>query len=101
MAAAARDAAFEGERGHRDFPAFVEWSNDVVLRDLNVIKEDFVEVMMAVHHDQWPDLNTRSLHVVEEQITDSLVLRRFRISPRKQKHPVRELRARGPDLLSI
>src|SRR5712671_3808641 len=101
MAAATCDAPFEGKRGHRNFPAFIEWSNDVVLRYLDVIEEHFVEMMMAVHHDQRTDLNAGSLHVVEQQIAYSLVLRRVRIGARKQEHPVRELRARGPHLLPI
>src|SRR6185312_12108524 len=97
---AARDATLKGERGHRNFPTLVEWANDVVLGDLHIIEKDFVKMMMPVHHDQRSHLYAGRFHVIEQQVTDSLMLGRLRIGSGEQEHLVRELGSRRPHLLS-
>src|SRR5215469_15391045 len=101
MPAAAGNSSFERQRGYGDFPAFVERPDDIVLRDLNVVEEYLVEVMMPVHDHQRLHLDALRSHIVENQITDSLVLGSVRVGAGQQKHFIRILRAGGPNLLAI
>src|SRR6185437_17099579 len=49
MSSATGHPALETERGHRDLPSFILRTDEILLRHLDVVEKDFVEVAMAIH----------------------------------------------------
>src|SRR6516225_5988226 len=92
MASNACDAAFEGESCDRYFPSFIQRADEIFSGNTDVVEEHLVEMVMAVHNHQRPNVNAWRTHVVQQQITDTLMLRSIWISAREQEHPIGELR---------
>ena len=61
-----RRGAFESEGGQRGRPAGVDLTDDVAVPDDHVVEEDLVELGLAVHLPQGPDLDAGLVHVEHE-----------------------------------
>src|SRR5438132_918128 len=88
MPTATGNAAFESQRGDGHLPSFVHRTDQVFAWDTHAVEEHFVEMVMAVHHHQRTHLHAARMHVVEQQVTDPLMLGRVGIGARQQEHSV-------------
>src|SRR6185312_1095822 len=100
MVAAAGAPALEHQRRDRDLPALVDLADHVLLRNLDVLEEDLVEMPMPVEEHQRAHGDARRLHV-DEQVGDAVVLWRVGVGADQQEATIGEMCARGPHLLAV
>ena len=93
-------AAFISKRRHRDPPALIEAADDIFDRDLDIVEEGLVELVLARDLPQGPDRDARTAHVDEEE-TQPLMLRKVAVGADKCEAPLRILRKARPYLLAI
>jgi hypothetical protein len=95
-----RGAPFERERAHRDPPAPVHFADDVLGRGAGPIEERLVELAVPGDLDDRADLDPRLVHRHQE-IRQPFVLRRIAVGAAEDEDPLRPVRQRSPDLLSL
>ena len=88
------------QRGERDLPPLPHRAEPLRIGHAHIGEEHLVEVRRARHLVDRPDLDPRRAHVEEEE-RQPLVLRHVRIGPHDDDAEVRQMRARGPDLLPV
>ena len=85
---------------HRDLPALPGLSEDVLVRDNDVVEEQLAELRVTGDLLHRADLESRRPGV-DDQERDPLVPREVRIGPREDAAPARELPPRDPRLLAV
>ena len=90
--ARARRVALVHQRGRRDRPALIDRSQEIRLRDDDVLEEHLVEMAVAREQHERPhgDAPGRERH---QEGADALVLGDVGIRPRENEDPMREVRA--------
>ncbi len=98
--AGAEHVALMEQGGVGDDPSLVEFRDQVLARDADVIEEDFVEAAVAGHLDERAYGDAGRFHV-DENVGDAAVLGRLGIGAHQAEHPVGVLCAGGPDFLAV
>ena len=93
-------AALTGEYGHADTPAAVQRAEQVLGGQLHIGEEHLVELGLAGHLPQRPDLDAGEIHRTEEE-RDALVLLRLRVGASHEDAPVAVAPATAPHLLAV
>ena len=88
------------ERGVGHEPALSATADDLVFWHAHIGKEHLVERGLAGHRHERAHLDARCVHL-EQQIADALVFGRLGFGAHETEYPIRVLRARSPDLLSV
>src|SRR5262249_42821653 len=91
--------ALEVERPHEDLPTAVQLADEVRARDLHVVEEDLAEVA-AAERGEAPHLDPGRVDRRHEN-GDPAVPRLLRVGTDREIDPIREPRARGPDLVAV
>ena len=85
--------------GHR--PAFVLFKHQVLDRHLDVIKEDLVHLVAAVHQDQGAHRDAGRGHVHQQKADAFLALLGLAVGAHQAEDPVPVVAECGPDLLAV
>ena len=88
------------QRGQRDPPAVAGLAEQLGVGDAGVGEEDLVELGLAGHLAQRPDLDAGRLHVDDER-GEAGVLHRFGVGAHDEQAPARQVGERGPHLLAV
>ena len=81
-------------------PALVLFANQVLDRHFDVVKEDFVDFVVAVQGDDRANGDTRGRHV-DQQEGDAALLLSFGVGTHQTEDPVGVLAQRGPGFLTV
>ena len=97
---AAHGEALMHERRQRDRPALPDFAQTLRVGNAHIGEKHFVEIRATRSLADRPDIDARRAHRKEEH-RQALVLGRIGIGACEQQSVIREMRARGPDLLAI
>ncbi len=81
-------------------PALVLFADQVFHRHLDVVEEDFVDLVVAVEGDDRAHADARCAHV-DQQEADAALLLRFRVGAHQAENHVGVLAKGGPGLLAV
>ena len=92
--------AFCAQRLLRDPPPLVFGSDQIGLRDRDIVEEDLAEMGLAGRVPDRPNVDARRTHV-HQKVRDTVSLRRGRVRPGQQQAPVGVGGAARPQFLSV
>src|SRR5699024_3684765 len=91
----------ESEQSLGDSPAFVDVADQIVLRHLNIIKEDFTKFLVPCDIFNWSDSDAGGFQINQQETYALLLAFNLRFGTRQHEYVCCILRQRGPDLLTI
>ena len=92
-------AAFVGQHGHRDAPAFADLPDQMIARHAGVLEEHLAELALAGHLPQRSHGDAGRVELAEHERDAAVAI--FRIGAAQHEDPVRPRAEGGPDLLPV